>query len=247
MNRGTKEGESQEKEFVINFNKGNYEDFSKQHFSEQGHIVCVHVSTNQPSNTSNVKVKPKSDAYLVSSKDAFNKLLSNDFYYDEATIESYDYTIISNSGISIKMKDSKKYQIHKFTLKSFIEVFKNKYLGCAIMLYTKNSKDFIKNEKIFERWETNESSFLSYFNDKLVNNKTLKDIQKYSINEVKKIITNDLSILELIYTGKGIFQDPYYASYSYINDQLGEINFSDFNVTTGSGRLKTPTIVIKPR
>ena len=250
MNRGTREGENQEKSFVKDFNKGNYEDFTNRYFPGINHIVCIHVSTNQYSKTSNAKVKPKSDAYLVSSEDAFTAIASNEYYYDESTLEIYDYTILNDSGISIKMKDSKKYQIHKFTPNSFIKVFNNKYLGCSIMLYTQKSNDFKKNKKIFEKWDINENSFLDYFNGNLESKKTdtlLRDIQKYSINEVKNIINNDKRILDLIFTGKGIFDAPYYASYSYINDQLGEISFSDFNVTTGSGRLKSPTIVIKPK
>ena len=93
----------------------------------------------------------------MKNKSDLNKL---DFYLNEEIIKQFKYSVINESGISIKLNDSKKYQIHKFTPDSFMNVFDNKYLGAGALIYSKYEKDFEKNKLIINAWELEEYDFL---------------------------------------------------------------------------------------
>ena len=250
-NRGTKEGNAQEKIFVKDFNRGVYRSFINKYFDNKKNVLCVNVTTNQYSSVSKKIVKTKSDAYLIDSSNINESDLSElDFYLDEEIIKQFKYSIINDSGISIKLHDSNRYQIHKFTPDSFMNVFDNKYLGAGALIYSKYEKDFEKNKLLINAWELEEDDFFNYFNDKInnINNRinTYETIQKYALNEIKNIINEDESISDLIFTGKGVYAQPYFATYMFFNNKLDIFKKTDFHVTQGSGRVKNPTIVIKP-
>ncbi|MDA9748195.1 hypothetical protein N9V18_03595 [bacterium] len=251
-NRGTKEGDIQEKSFVKDFNHGSYQSFIDKYFYNKNNVLCVHVTTSQYSLVSKRKVKTKSDAYLIGSSDISESHLSElDFYLDEEIIKQFKYSIIDESGISIKLYDSSRYQIHKFTPDSFMKVFNNKYLGAAALIYSKYEKDFKKNKLIINAWGLEEDNFFNYFNNRIIGGindgiHNYKIIQQYALNEIKNIINEDESISDLIFTGKGVYDSPYFATYMFFNNKLDIFKKTDFNVTQGSGRIKNPTIVIKP-
>ena len=169
--------------------------------------------------------------------------------------KSIAFSYILNSGISIKRRDSKNYQIHKFTPNSFLKIFNNAYIGAGAMIYTQKEKDFIKNKEIVEKiWNINEEDFYIYFNKifkekfervNLINK--IKTINKFSLNMIKQTIIDNDKIKNHIFTGKHDFEEPFSASYSFINNILGKYKYTDFYISQGSGRLKTPTIVIKPK
>ncbi len=253
VNRGTHEGDLAEIDFVKKFNRGSYTKFIDKYFYGSENVYCVHVNTYQHSNTSELPVKPKSDAYLieVNAKSDILQVL-DDFYLNEDMIQNIRHRVIPDSGISIKMADSKNYQIHKFTVNSFLEVFKNPHLGLGAMIYCKKAVELSKNITILNMWKVSEEDFFSYFSQYLSIQKAMTvdvclSIKNYSVNKIKKIILDDKSIWDLVFNGIGVFQPPYCARYTYINDELREFVGTDFYVTTGSGRLKSPTIVIKPR
>ncbi len=251
MNRGTKEGDIQEINFVKDFNKGVYKSFVNKYFEKEINMYCVHVSTHQYSSVSKKKVKTKSDAYLIDSCNINESDLSGlDFYLNEEIIKKFKYSIINDSGISIKLHDSNKYQIHKFTPDSFMNVFNNKHLGAGALIYSKYEKDFEKNKLIINAWELEEYDFFNYFNNKItsINNSIniYEAIQKYALNEIKNIINQDESISDLIFTGKGVYAQPYFATFMFFNNKLDIFKKTDFHVTQGSARVKNPTIVIKP-
>ena len=140
-NRGTKEGDTQEKIFVKDFNRGVYRSFINKYFDNKTNVLCVNVTTNQYSSVSKKIVKTKSDAYLIDSSNINESDLNElDFYLDEEIIKKFKYSIINDSGISIKLHDSNRYQIHKFTPDSFMNVFDNKYLGAGALIYSKYEK-----------------------------------------------------------------------------------------------------------
>jgi hypothetical protein len=262
MNKGTKEGTDEEINLVMSINKGIYNDFIKKKFPERKNIYCVHVTQNKFSKISELNVKPKSDAFLVEFKYNINSfLVRNNYYLNEENIEiilqnnSNNFVTIEDSGISVKRPDSKNYQIHKFTPKSFLKVFNNKYIGAGAMIYIMKEADFPKNKKIIENfWKTNEEDFFSYFekilnklNNNLSQNDKYKIISKYSLSEIKRMILESEDIRKTIFTGKNDFEEPFGASLSFINNTLEKFKYTNFYVTQGSGRLKTHAIIIKPK
>lgn len=253
-NRGTKEGVVEERQFVIDFNSGKYFNFTNKFLKNKTDIYCVHVTSQKYSNTSDQKVQPKSDVFLIKSNNEIKHLLlTNNNYLNEQIIQGINFEIIPKSGISIKMFDSKKYQIHKFTPASFIKVFNNKFLGCGAMIYCSKEDEVIYNEIIFKHWGVNQESFINYFSNALNQHQdinkldSLEKIKTFCNKEIKNLIKNNSKYKKIVFTGEGVFDDPFYATYSFIDKKLDLYKFTDFTVTTGSSRKNNPTIVIKPK
>ena len=253
VNKGTFEGNIEEINFVKNFNLRNFDQFVIKNFNlDPIKVFSVQVSKNKFSKTSNKLVKPKSDAYLIKVNNNINNLLNaNDYFLNENDLNSLEYRFIPSSGISIKRHDSKKYQIHKFTVQSFLKVFGNPFIGAGAMIYSTKLDDMKKNLEILKIWNIKEYEILNYFSGHL--NKNIKFdldglnlIKKSSNDKIKKIILENKNILKLIFTGEGSFDDPFYAKYIYLNGELKKNDPTDFKITTGSNRLKSPTIVVKP-
>ena len=75
----------------------------------------------------------------------------------------------------------------------------------------------------------------------------MKDIQSYCLKEIKRLIDESQQKKDYVFTGKNTFDEPYCATYSFINGELEPYKYIDFYVSQGSGRITTPTIVIKPK
>ena len=107
-----------------------------------------------------------------------------------------------------------------------------------------------ENSKIIKRWELKVDDFERHFSE-LLNVSEISEkydlIQKYVNNKIKEMIQINTNIKELVFTGKGVFESPYCADFSYISGELDKYAYSDFIVTQGSNRQVQPTIVIKPR
>ncbi len=261
MNKGTFEGTEEEKNLVCKINKGYYDSFLNQYFATKKLIYCSRVTKNKFSKLSDTKVPPKSDIFLIRTKICIDYFLKEkDFYLNEEDLDylkknEHSIEYIQNSGISIKRKDSKNYQIHKFTPISFYKLFKDNFIGAGAMIYQKNERDFSKNKHIIEsNWKIPEEKFYNFFKKKLDNSDLKKNdknslqlISSFCLKEIKSIINNSEAIKTSIFTGKNDFEEPFGASFSFINGSLKEYEFTDFYVTQGSGRVNHPTIVIKPR
>lgn len=253
VNRGTTEGDKAEIEFVRNFNRGIFHDFTKNNFGNLENVYCVHVNTHQLSNTSQIQVKPKSDAYLIRANSEIKNILKdNDFYLNEDHLIHINFDTIIGSGISIKMTDSQSYQIHKFTVNSFLEVFKDPFLGAGAMIYCQKELELIKNQKVLNIWNVSKNSFINYFSKQLtiepeMEIATCKKIKEYSSNRIRSILSDNKDLWHLVFTGQGVFDSPYCVNFSYIHGKLKVFNGGDFYITTGSKRLTSPTIVVKPR
>ena len=252
MNRGTKEGTEEEISFCKKFNKGelNLENTDLKYSSN---TFAVHSVKHQLSSLSEMNVKPKSDCFLI--KDLKNNFKKNNiFYISEENLIHGTFEYIKHSGISVKNKLSKNYQVHKFGFNTFNKVFLDKNLFGGIIIYCQNDKELCKNNKIFEFIDTDEEEFLlsfqNYF-DNFDNKKTkLKKIKTKCIEILQTKIKNNQQIWDIIFTGKGCFDDPFYSTYFYQNDLIFKIDknyFSNFSITNGSGRSNSNyTVVIKP-
>ena len=105
-----------------------------------------------------LNVLPKSDVFLIRTNEKLTGFLKErNNYLEECDLRNlrssgFIYENVSGSGISVKLVDSTSYQIHKFTVRSFLKVFNDPYLGAGAMLYSKHEKDFLKidNHKFYK-------------------------------------------------------------------------------------------------
>lgn len=247
-------GNSFEIDAVKLINKNKPQNIFNKLGSDSKNTFAIHITKHKVSLLSNRLISCKSDLYFVY-KPELNRIISNsNFYLNEEDVLSAN--LIPDSGTSIKLPNSK-YTICKLSINSFQKIFSNKYIGCGAMIYSMATNDnLIKNRKIIEAWNCNEHDLKDYFQRNfnlplaaanLQNGKFLDLIKKYSSKSIKKhILENDI-ISDMIFQGKGIFEDPYYAKYIYNCERFVENKLIDFLVTTGSGRSKGDyTIVIKP-
>jgi len=244
MNKGTKIGEIEEKIFCEKYNNGEI-NLEKTRLRYSDNIIAVHATKHQFSKITKLLVKPKSDCFLIKDLNGYYKNKQDTISEDELLEDSFE--LIENSGISIKRPDSKNYQIHKFTPSSFLKLFNDdKCLGAGAMIYSMHEKDFPKNDQIIENiWGNNKNDFLKYFSN--LGLEKLKDIQSYCLKEIKRLIDESQQKKDYVFTGKNTFDEPYCATYSFINGELEPYKYIDFYVSQGSGRITTPTIVIKPK
>jgi predicted DNA-binding protein len=256
-NRGTQEGTLEEISFVKEINK--YKEKYKDIFNVKvENFLAIHVTNHIYGEIQEQKVFPKADAYLIEiiNKEIFN--LVNDFYISEDQLEEFeeglDYKKIEYSGISIKLSDSKRYQITKINPSTFRKLFSNICLGAGASIYCRSSEDLYKNVKVLKGWDVDENEFKSYFSQKLSklidlsDMPTLQQIKTYSNKQIKTEILENSSIRDYVFKGVGNFPEPYTANWIFEQNKLRELEIdNNFKITTGSGRSRGDfTVVLKP-
>jgi len=254
-NPGTHEGNLEEIELVKRINKGEFREFIQKNISVNDKYIALRLTSHKLSKFTNKYVKPKSDiCFIQFDKEIYEKVIASENYIDEEILKDFFFKYISESGISVKMRNSKRYQIHKFTINSFNQLFSDSFLGAGAMIYSKNHSDFFKNLIIIEKhWGIPEHEFFEYFKKNITNllDKSLSDkyslIQKFSLSKLKETVLNDENIYQHIFTGKNDFEEPFCATFSFINNKMEKFKYTDFSFTTGSNRMISPTIVVKPK
>ena len=142
---------------------------------------------------------------------------------------------------------------------SFNELF-DKYIDnprlifCGLILYQED-KNINLNKKIVEDCNFTETEF-----EKIMELKTgiqhpsiyikrdVKLFRDYCENLVRNIIENNKEVKEIIFTGKGCFDSPYYVNYIFKNGRLSNNVIPErYQISNGSGRSKGKyTIIFKP-
>lgn len=271
MNRGTYSGNIAEIEFVKTFNVNKRHEKFKNYLSNFKYddidmIYMIRVTTKQYSKLSNQKVMTRADSYLIESNDTkLNEvLLKNDNYLDEEILkdEGIGFKFIEFSGVSIKMSDSKNFQILKLTPDSFYKLFDEYELGAAASIYCQKEDELDKNDLVCSGWHTSKQKIIDKYSKDIpsleeLNNKDIsksdeimiyKELKSFSNNKIANIIDSDKNLQEIIFNGYHIYEEPYSASYFYKGDSIKKLNYIPFCVTTGSGRSKgNYTIVLKPK
>lgn len=257
---GTFFGDSEEFEFSRTLNKNKKHHMWKTllpDISDYSNYYIVKVSSNQLSKLSGKKVKTKSDAYVIKASISNEILFEKEYTLEESDINKLTYTIVPNSGISIKMKHSKNYTYQKFTKKSFIAAFNYindiEFWLTSLLVYS-SDKERYKNEKIILDLGNSFEEYLLKVSEKmqiqLVDTNTKKfwdTIRRKAQNFIKEKIINNNELIENIFTGRYWFEDPYHADFIYENNNLKKNIITDFSITTGSGRSKGKyTIEIVP-
>lgn len=107
-------------------------------------------------------------------------------------------------------------------------------------------------------WGVTEKQFIQFINKvsslptcQVLSDLTDKDwasIKTYCNREIEKTIRERKDIQEMIFLGKGLFKDPYYAPFIFAHGLMKTNQMPlDFSITTGSGRHKgSYTIIVKP-
>ncbi|WP_413862187.1 hypothetical protein [Methanobrevibacter sp. UBA417] len=255
-NRGTKEGTQEEINLVKTLNKkDNLQMWNTLNLNPENHYA-VHVKYQKFGKINQKKVMPKADIHIAKGNISEEILNDKNFYLNEDDIKPFNLIPKQETGISVKLKTSKKYQITKMGPNTFKKVFGAYELGAGASIYCLKEKDLIKNNAIIQGWNSNTKRFNEFFenkgldlpNNSLLDLETTKIIKNFSNNLIEEKIINNKEISDFIFQGIGNFEEPFTVHYLYENEILKDSCKIPFRVTTGSGRSKgTYTIVIKPK
>lgn len=261
MNKGTIEGTEEEILYVKAVNKKEETAIWKLLSLDSNSCYAIHVIENKYGQINKSKVKPKADVFIAKGYVPKNYLEEKDYYLNELDILTFELIPIKSSGISVKRKDSLKYQIMKMNPSTFNKIFNSYNLGAGASIYCRNPIELIKNTSVLTGWHTDWNSFVQYFkninniayiNDSKIDiNQRLdiaQEVKTFSNNSINNQIINDKMISDFIFQGIGNFEEPYTASWFYELGTLKKAGLIPFSVTTGSGRSNGDfTIVLKPK
>lgn len=259
-NKGTFDGDWEEYELVSKLNRDKrihnklWEVLcNKLDIHNLEHVYAVRVSNMVYSKLSERMVLPKADVYLVRGVINHQTLLDHNYWLDEESIDGLNISAIPYSGISCKRPNSKSYTYAKFTIKSFVSLFREALLGVGISLFV-SEKDIELNQQVLLAWEVLEEDVIDYYSNvingikKVTDMETAKNIKKEAIKRITDIIKRNTDVSNAIFYGKGLFEEPYTANFLYVNGAITETYVPEFSITTGSGRHKgIYTVVIKQR
>lgn len=263
MNRGTKEGTIEEVELVkLLNNKAKSSKFWNVLRLDKEHHFAIHVVKHKLARVQGKMIKPKADIYIAKGSIGDDYLKRNLYLLKEADVKKFALTKIENTGISVKIKDSKKYQILKTGPEAFKKIFGSYELGAAASLYCLRESELKKNDNVLLGWKTNIRKFIDFYKkefpdvvelfnvsvDEEVKASIAKKIKTQALNTIHEIISNNKKIADYVFKGTGNFDEPYTAHWIYESGDFRKLEPYEFVVTTGSGRSKGDfTIVIKPK
>lgn len=259
---GTFEGDQEEFDLskTMNRNKKNslWSAMGQQEDNED--LYLVKVMGMAYSQIAKKRVKPKTDAYLVHAHFDKTFLLEREYCLTEEDIENCQTEIVEGTGISIKKRDSKHFTYEKISRSSFEQLFAPylpdvKIVFAGLTLY-QEEKNIGRNGKILEDLEMDEMTILKYFQKKLgkeihslYQKEDVKKIRQDCEMELRKVIDEHPEVQQMIFTGKGCFESPYYIDYIYKHGKLStDVIPENYIISNGSGRSKGQyTIVFKPK
>lgn len=226
---------------------------------QRSNIFAIHIVREKRSKILGKKVYPKADLALARGEVDEDYLEENNYYLNEEDKQVLGLEFVSGTGISVKKPGSDKYTITKMNPSTFSKVFGSRELGAGASVYCRRSSDIKKNEKVIKGWGTSLDELVDYFSsvdnvekletsDKPEEKRNVyRDIKSFANNRIEEMIMNDEDIYSFIFRGEGNFREPFTAPWLYQDEELKRNEFSDFKVTTGSGRSRGDfTIVIKP-
>jgi len=260
MNKGTPEGTQEEINFVRILNKKNDKSLWETLMLDPVSHYAVKVTEKKYGEINGEKVYPKADVFIAQGKVDEKVISKSDFFLDESMIGILELNPVKHSGISVKRLDSDRYQILKMVPNTFKKIFGNTELGAGASIYCQKAIELKKNNYVIAGWDTTWEKFIQYFSkfnkvsvlndcnaEDEVRLKIAKEIKSYSSKKIKEEIISDKRKLDFAFKGLGNFEEPYTANYQYIGGKFSEMKYSDFSVTTGSGRSRGDfTIVLKP-
>ena len=222
-------------------------------------IYAIRVSRQIHSDFLNQTIYPKSDIYLCKADISEETLESMGYALDEDTAAEYGIDIepIKGSGISCKIPTSNKFTYAKMSASSFTKIFGDSILGAGASIFVRGN-DIQLNRNVLAGWKVTERQFVDFVNSvpQLHNCTSLADIEEKDWSAIKSycnfaiecVIRKRKDIQDMIFVGKGLFEDPYFAPFIFSAGKMKSNSMPlDFKITTGSGRHKGQyTIIVKP-
>lgn len=227
---------------------------------DKDNYYVVKVEENKESQLTGKKVKCKTDNFIVQANISKAQLLQWEYQITEKMLQSIgDYNVISNSGISVKKADSKKYTIVKLTHNTFEQAFCDyiegvKFIIAGLLLYSDEKKIHI-NTKILEDLKIEQEQLKSFYINKydlrgngILDSDFIGKISKKAREVVKEVIENHTELKVKLFTGKGWFDDPFCVNFIFKEGKLTSDIYTDYVVSNGSGRSKgNYSIILKPQ
>ena len=222
-------------------------------------VYAIRVSHQIHSDFLGQTIYPKSDIYLCKADISEDLLEEIGYALDEDVAKEYEIDIkpIKGSGISCKIPTSKKFTYAKISANNFAKIFGDNIIGAGASIFVRG-EDIALNPKVLEGWNVTESQFIRFVNSvpRIPNCNSLLDLNEKDWSSIKKhsniviefLIRNNKEIQDMIFLGKGLFDDPYYAPFIFSKGEM-KLNTMppNFAITTGSGRHKgNYTIIVKP-
>lgn len=257
-NKGTYLGDKEEFNISQILNKNKRHKFWKvmNLYDNNSNLYAIKVSNKVVSRLSGKKVLPKSDVYIVEAEISKNYLLSKEYHLDESDLNNFEYKIIEKSGISVKRENSKNYTFAKFTPNTFKKLLGDRkdslLLSLSVFLYVKEARN---NIKVLQGLDLTEKDLWDYLiaegftkvKGDITDENEVKSIKKYLNSKLKNIIEDNYSIKSAIFAGKGLYVEPYPASFIVKNGELTSEIVKEYSITRGSGLSKGKyTIIFKP-
>lgn len=258
---GTFEGDQEEFNISKLMNKNKNSSFwtTVGHKNDNELLYVVKVVSNAFSKIANKKVKAKTDAYIISGEVSHKTLLEKEYILTEDDIKGIEYEVLEGSGISVKMKDSKNFTYEKLSYNSFVNLFKDyvenaEMIFCGLTLYQED-KNIMLNSKIVndlgftvEKIQKEIEKTTGISAPLISQKEDVKAFRDICEQKIRDIIEKNSDVKEMIFTGKGCFEAPYYINYIYKNKMLSnEVIPSRYQITNGSGRSKGKyTVIFKP-
>lgn len=222
-------------------------------------VYAIRVSHQIHSDFLGQTVYPKSDIYLCKADIPEEALEAMGYAFDEDIAKEYEIDIkpIKSSGISCKIPTSNKFTYAKISATNFAKYFGDNIIGAGASIFVRG-EDIALNHKVLEGWNITESQFIRFVNSvpNLPNCNSLSDLTEKGLSLIKTycnvaieyLIRNKKDIQDMIFLGKGLFDDPYFAPIIFSEGKLKSNNMPmNFAITTGSGRHKGKfTIIVKP-
>ena len=164
-NRGTAEGTAEEINFVKLLNKKEDKTLWETLNLDPDNHYAIHVIYHKFGEINQKRVKPKADVYIAKGNVSQDILEDRDFYLNEEDIETFNLIPIAGTGISVKLQNSRRYQITKLGPSTFYKIFGSYELGAGASIYCKNEKDLTKNNAVIAGWHSNTLKFINFFKD----------------------------------------------------------------------------------
>lgn len=222
-------------------------------------LYAIRVSHQVYSEYLGQTIYPKSDVFICKADIPEEMLETIGYALDEDIATEYEIDIepIKDSGISCKIPTSNKFTYAKISATNFAKIFGDRLYGAGASIFVKGD-DIKLNSGILKAWNVSESDFVELLLKipNVENHNSIQSIKEeewsiiktYCNNQIENSIRQDSNISKMIFTGEGLFENPYFAPFIFSQGILkkNEVPMS-FNVTTGSGRHKGKfTIIIKP-
>lgn len=263
-----KEGKKAEEDFVRMLNKEKMSNTWQKLSKGNTHgFFAIRVSTKKYSKVHKAKIFCKSDIFIAKGNIDKKEMKKRNFFLDEEDVSIFGLQPQIGTGISVKKLDATAIQWQKLGIDGVGEIFGHTELGAGVSLYRQKGtnhntveESLEQNSMIVQKWCEGWERFERFYpeirdvnllkNRQVDSNKRCeiaKKIVEIADEKIKKQIDDNKEIQQKIFWGKGVFEEPFCASWVYENGDIQATKdyFPKYTITTGSSRTTKFNIAIK--